>query len=113
MQLVQCWSFQLPNQDDLAERVKAWSWVVHELRQRGGLVRTGRGELEVPKETEIAAVSIPPAEGADAPAFAEAREAFHENGVRELTLDEADAVGAAAAELLAEAGMSSSGTWLK
>src|SRR5215210_2965162 len=31
VQLVQCWSFQLPNQDDLAERVKAWSWVVHEL----------------------------------------------------------------------------------
>jgi hypothetical protein len=110
VQLVQCWSFQLPNQDDLAERVKAWSWVVHELRQRGGLVRTGRGELEVPSDTEIAAVSIPPAEGSHAPAFAEAREAFRENGVRELTLEDADAVGEAAAELLAEAGISSSGT---
>ncbi|HYN51876.1 MAG TPA: hypothetical protein VES62_13215 [Thermoleophilaceae bacterium] len=25
--LVQCWSFQLPNQADLAEQVKAWSWL--------------------------------------------------------------------------------------
>ena len=28
VQLVQCWSFQLPNQEDLAEQVKAWAWVV-------------------------------------------------------------------------------------
>ncbi|MDQ3631718.1 MAG: hypothetical protein M3417_10715, partial [Actinomycetota bacterium] len=113
VQLVQCWSFQLPNQDDLAERVKAWSWVVHELRQRGGRVRTDRGELEVPSQTEIAAVSIPPIDGAEAPAYAEAREAFRENGVREVSLEQADSVGATAADLLAEAGIAISDARLR
>jgi hypothetical protein len=32
VQLVQCWSFQLPNQDDLAQQVKAWAWAVREIR---------------------------------------------------------------------------------
>jgi predicted RecA/RadA family phage recombinase len=36
VQLVECWSFQLPNQSDLAEQVKAWSWLVHEIRNSGG-----------------------------------------------------------------------------
>jgi len=34
VQLVQCWSFQPPNQADLAGQVKAWSWLVHEVRRR-------------------------------------------------------------------------------
>jgi Protein of unknown function (DUF3037) len=101
VQLVQCWSFQLPNQDDLAEQVKAWSWVVHEVRNRGGALEVNGGTLEVPDTTEIAAVYIPPLEeNGGAPAFEEAQAAFEENDVQPLTPDQADQLGEAARRLL-------------
>jgi hypothetical protein len=101
VQLVQCWSFQLPNQADLAEQVKAWSWLVHELRQAGGeLIAADRG-LEVPSDLDIFAIAIPPVGGADSPAYEEARAAFAENDVTELAPDDADRVGALAAQALA------------
>jgi len=100
VQLVQCWSFQLPNQDELAEQIKAWSWVVHELRTKGGSLATDGGEVEVPGGTEIAAVCILPVAGADAPAYEEAQDAFRKNDVAQLTPEDADRLGAAAAELL-------------
>lgn len=100
VQLVQCWSFQLPNQDELAEQVKAWSWVVHELRKDGGELTIEAGSIEIPRDLEIYAVSIEPTEGTDAPAFIEAREAFTENKVTEIRPESADLIGARAAELL-------------
>lgn len=104
VQLVQCWSFQLPNQADLAEQVKAWSWVVHELRREGGELPERDRRLPVPTELAVFAIVIPPADGVDAPAYDEARAAFDENDVIELSPDEADRVGQeAAAELGAAA----------
>ena len=100
VQLVQCWSFQLPDQDDLADQVKAWSWVVHELRRQGGELRTETGSIEVPDQLEIAAVCILPLEGQDAPAYQEGLAAFSENDVRHLTPDEADELGANARRLM-------------
>lgn len=100
VQLVQCWSFQLPNQAELAEQVKAWSWLVHEVRQAGGALTTTAAEIEVPSELDIYAIAIPPVTGTEAPAYEEAKAAFAENGVIELTPDEADRVGAQAAEAL-------------
>jgi Protein of unknown function (DUF3037) len=100
LQLVQCWSFQLPNQADLAEQVKAWSWLVHEVRQAGGELATAGGEIEVPRELDIYAIAIPPVAGAESPAYEEARAAFAENNVIELTPDAADRVGAQAAAAL-------------
>lgn len=100
IELVQAWSFQLPNQHDLAEQVKAWSWVVHELRDSGGTLAAGESELTIERDVEIFAVAIPPLPEVDAPAYAEARAAFAENGVTELVPDEADEVGRRAAELL-------------
>ena len=93
VQLVQCWSFQLPNQADLAEQVKAWSWLVHEVRQAGGELTTGDREVEVPAGLEIFAIAIPPVPDAESPAYEEAKAAFAENDVIELTPDEADRVG--------------------
>lgn len=101
VQLVQCWSFQLPNQSDLAEQVKAWSWVVHEIRRDGGALTTTTGEVEVPSDLDIFAVAIPPIAGSESAAYDEARAAFAENEVIELTPDEADRVGAQAADALA------------
>jgi hypothetical protein len=101
VQLVQCWSFQLPNQSDLAEQVKAWSWLVHEIRQAGGALASDDHELDVPRELEIFAIAIPPVDGMASPAYAEAQAAFDETDVAELTPDEADRVGASAADALA------------
>jgi hypothetical protein len=100
VQLVQCWSFQLPNQVELADQVKAWAWVVRELRRDGGRLTFGDREAEAQRDVEIAAVFSPPAEGQEAPAFNDARAAFEETEVRQLTLEPADEVGQRAAEHL-------------
>lgn len=101
MQLVQCWSFQLPNQEELAEQVKAWAWLVHELREQDGRLRLGERELQVLRgEVEIATVFVPPEEGQEAPAFEEARAAFDETGVTQLRPEDADVLGQRAAERL-------------
>lgn len=100
VQLVQCWSFQLPDQEQLAEQIKSWSWVVHELRQQGGELDTDGGPIEVPGETQIASVCILPAAAGDAPAYGEAQAAFAENGVEQLTPEQADRLGAQARRLL-------------
>jgi hypothetical protein len=101
VQLVQCWSFQLPNQVDLAEQVKAWSWLVHEVRQGGGELTTTEGDVDIPAELDIFAIAIPPVSGAESPAYEEAKVAFHENDVTELTPDNAYRVGEQAANALA------------
>lgn len=100
VQLVHCWSFQLPDQEQLAEQIKSWSWVVHELRKQGGALNTDGGQVEVPGQTQIAAVCILPVEGEDAPAYSEAKAAFAENDVQQLTPEEADRLGAEARQLL-------------
>lgn len=92
VQLVQCWSFQLPNQAELAEQIRAWSWLVHELRKDGGELRLGDVSLEVPPDLAVFSVIIPPLEGQLA-AFEEAEVAFRENRVRKLTVDDARIVG--------------------
>lgn len=103
VQLAQCWSFQLPNQTDLAEQVKAWSWLVHELRNDGGELVIGDASVEVPAELEIFAVAIPPLEGRTSPAYVEAQEAFRENNVVEVGTDDADLLGQQARQALATA----------
>lgn len=101
IQLVQCWSFQLPNQTDLAEQVKAWSWLVHELRRSGGELTTDDAEAAVPSDLDIFAVTIPPREDLNSSAYAEAQAAFEEIRVTELTPEDADRVGVQAADALA------------
>lgn len=103
VQLAQCWSFQLPNQGDLAEQVKSWSWVVHELRQGGGAVRMNDARMDIASDLDIYSVVIPPLPDQDAPAYDEARAAFEENGVRELSPDRADELGLNAARALGAA----------
>jgi hypothetical protein len=100
VQLVHCWSFQLPNQVELAEQVKAWAWVVRELRDRGGRLETSDRAIEAGREVEVATVFIPPEGDQEDTAFVQARAAFEETGVTQLTPDDADQLGARAAELL-------------
>lgn len=106
LQLAQCWSFQLPNQGELAEQVKAWAWVVHELRQVGGSLQLEGREIAIPSGSDlaIAAVYVPPLTGQErAHAFDEAQAAFGETGTWAVAADRADEVAIHAAELLAAA----------
>jgi hypothetical protein len=103
VQLVQCWSFQLPDQESLAEQVKAWAWVVGQLRERGGIVKAAGREIEVPRgdEIEIAAIAVPPGAGQEnTHAYEEALAAFQDTRVHELKPEDADQLGAHAAERL-------------
>jgi len=97
VQLVQCWSFELPNQAELTEQVKAWAWMAHEIRGNGGNLNSYG--VEVPNDIDIAAVYIPPMAG-DNSAFGEAESAFDELGVSAAVYDAADVIGAEAAHRL-------------
>lgn len=101
VQLVQCWSFQLQNQRELAEQVKSWAWTVAALHDRGGLLR-GDDMVEVPVEAgvEVAVVFIPPADDGDSLAFEEAQGAFTDTGVLQLRPEAADVLGEHAATRL-------------
>ena len=82
IQMVQCWSFQLPNQADLADRVKAWAWTVHELNRRGGHVLIGDHEQEIaPGQQPIGAVYVEPEGDQPRHVFEEALAAFEETSV--------------------------------
>lgn len=102
VQLVQCWSFQLLGQYELADQVKSWAWVARALRADGGNVVTNgdlRG-LSVDEDVEIAAVYLPPREGTQSQAFDEAQAAFSAAEVSLVSVDETDGLGQRAAERL-------------
>jgi hypothetical protein len=104
VQLVNCWSFQLPNQQELADQVKAWAWVVHEMRRGDGArVAAGDTTIYAAPDLEIAAVCIPPKDGGDTHAYDEAQAAFVEVEVQQLAPEEADQLGEHAAAALATA----------
>lgn len=100
VELVQAWSFQLPNQEDLAEQVKAWSWVVQQMRESGGTLAAAGNDIAIGSDVPIYVVAIPPVPDVEAPAYEEARAAFAATHVTELVPDEAGEVGRRAAELL-------------
>ncbi|MGB8296936.1 MAG: DUF3037 domain-containing protein [Polyangia bacterium] len=63
VQLVRCWSFQLPNQDELEEQLLAWTWAVRAMRQEGGGTATPKDETQgilVTEDVAVEAVFIPP-----------------------------------------------------
>lgn len=90
LQLVQCWSFQIPNQEDLAAEVRAWAWVVRELREHGGELRHGGASVAIPagNALDIASVYMPPRIGQnETHAFDEAVAAFEETQVESVPAD--------------------------
>ncbi|HYN51637.1 MAG TPA: hypothetical protein VES62_11985 [Thermoleophilaceae bacterium] len=74
---------------------------MHEVRKDGGELTLTDSEAEIPAGLEIFAITIPPVAGAESPAYEEAKAAFAENTVTELSPDQADRVGEHAAEALA------------
>src|SRR5919109_286625 len=83
VQLVQCWSFQLPNQDDLAQQVKAWAWAVREIRE-GKEPATDGDDLVIRDgaAVDVAAVVIEPRTDDPRTAWDEAVGAFPEGDGR-------------------------------
>jgi hypothetical protein len=101
VQLVQCWSFQLPNQDDLAQQVKAWAWAVREIRD-GADPATAGDNLQIPtgQDLDVAAVVIEPRSDDPRTAWDEALAAFEEVHVHRVPPDQADEVAQVAAARL-------------
>jgi Protein of unknown function (DUF3037) len=100
VQLTQCWSFQLPNQAELAEQVRAWAWTVHELRSHGGSLVLHDARLPIREDLSVGVVYIPPLESQPDAAFREASAAFAELDAEAVTTDDADALSTRAEELL-------------
>lgn len=105
VQLTQAWSFQVPDQDQLAEQVKAWGWTVREVRQGGGEITVAGGDKwAVPSDVAIEVVYVPPLPGQEAPALTDALAVFREVLAMPYTVEGADLVGLRAHELLAASG---------
>ena len=103
VQLAQAWSFQLPNQDDLVRDLKAWAWTVRGVRDSGGKVETNERRIDVPRDVDVAAIFIPPLEGAASEALDVAEALCHDAGVRLVPL--ADVVAAVVRPALDKLGM--------
>lgn len=104
VQLVRCWSFQLPNQDALAEELRAWAWGVRAMRHAvDSELLAPTTALRVPKGVDVAAVFVPPKDPEHVgTAFRVAEAAFQDADVNVdfVSQDEADQVAEAATSLL-------------
>jgi hypothetical protein len=102
VQLVQTWSFQLPNQAALGERIKSWAWAIHHLKRSGGEITTAQNErFVVPSTVDVAVVYVPPEHDRAATAFADSRYVFDQVSVRAVPVEAADAeVGEQARRLI-------------
>ncbi|MCH8113677.1 MAG: DUF3037 domain-containing protein [Proteobacteria bacterium] len=101
VQLAQTWSFQMPNQDDLAEQIKAWAWTVSDIRRSGGAAETDARHIDVPCDVDIEVVYVPPATGGPREVLTEALAAFSGIDVQPVEFDRASTVGQKASRLIA------------
>ncbi|HWO69683.1 MAG TPA: DUF3037 domain-containing protein [Actinomycetota bacterium] len=58
-QLVQTWSFDVPDQESLAEQVKAWGWTLGRLREAGGELEIPDRILPVERDIDVGIVYVP------------------------------------------------------
>ena len=81
--LTNCWSFQIPNKDNLLDEIQSWAWVVRSLRDRGGhIVAKDKGSREVSRDILMSVVYVPPGTSEDSEAFEVAQSAFNDVDVR-------------------------------
>jgi hypothetical protein len=103
VQLAQTWSFQLPDQEALAEQIKAWAFTVMDIRSHGGEALLGQRRLAVPREVDVEAVFVSPLPEGPTAVFAEAMAALEEVRAQARQETEAVAVARRAHDLLAGA----------
>jgi len=105
LQLANTWSFQIPDQDTLAEEVRAWGWTMRELKDTGArVVLHGDREVNVRHDVDISVVYVPPRSGQSTTAMDEAMNVFERLGVSHCAVADADRVGRRARDLLVAAG---------
>jgi hypothetical protein len=109
LQLTQTWSFQVADQETLAEYVKAWGWTMKAVQKEGGAVEAGDRTFDVRSDVDIAVVFIPPRVDRPTWAYEDAQSVFQAVGAQELTSDQADQLGKRATELLRASGNSNLG----
>lgn len=101
VQLAQTWSFQVPNQEDIAEQVKAWAWTVSDIRQHGGMAEAETRQIAVPPDVDIEVVYVPPAVDGPRQVLNEALAAFEKIKVQAVESEQAGTVGQEASRLIA------------
>ncbi len=99
LQLTQAWSFDLPRQEQLAERVKAWGWSLSRVRQHGGGLHLGPRSVDVADNIDIAVIYLPPRPGEDL-AYEAAQGIFEDLKIESVDVDSADTVAQRGVELL-------------
>lgn len=101
VQLAQAWSFQIPDQEQLSQQVRAWGWAVQDVIDHGGhLELPDEATLEVANTVDIEVVYVPPRAGQDAPALDDARKVFGRLGINAVPLDGAATIAQRARTLL-------------
>lgn len=106
VQLVRCWSFQLPDQRSLADEIKAWVWSVRALRNHGPAslsAETTDADLVVDPEVDVQAIFLPPAVGqTNHEAYDVARDAFAsaDVGIEQVSVENVETVATRALQLL-------------
>ena len=78
--LTNCWSFEVPNKEDLMDDIQSWAWAVRSLRNGGGQL----ADQAVPRDVEMSVVYVPPADGDGDAVFQRAQSAFTEVQVNKV-----------------------------
>lgn len=101
LQLTNTWSFQVPDQEQLAEQVKAWAWTIRDIQRGGGTVTLGdEPRFDIAQDVDVAVVYVPPGADQDAPAMGDALNVFEALKVRHAPVADADFVGQRAQALV-------------
>jgi len=105
VQLTHTWSFQVADQDDLAEQIKAWGWTLRDARENGGqLLMPNAANLEVSRGVDVEVVYVQPKREEFASAWEDAQYVFETLDARFVPIEDAAQVGQKAQELLASGG---------
>ncbi len=102
VQLAQAWSFQVPDQKRLVERIRSWGWTMERLAHVGGTVRLPGNRAEhVEPGVNVEIVYVPPrTEQTDKSAFSDGMSVFTEVGANVFPHESAVEIARRAVELL-------------
>jgi hypothetical protein len=100
LQLAQAWSFQVPDQAEVARRVRAWGYTMRHLKDSGGRVQLEGRPLNVNRGVDLEVIYVPPSKVFGSDAFDDASAVFKEIGAQANPIDRADAVAARAVDLI-------------